>query len=486
MTSSRMTSRSAFREGIPIDVRRRLARIVPHLPLLSCRLRPLAYAIDATAQTQSAALEGSVQDGSGGVVAAAAVTLRERDTNQLRTAVTDGQGIFRFAGVPPGAVRSSRDPRRVRTVYAQTVSLAIGQTARLGVVIRPAGVIESVAVSAEPPPLDSRQTSVTTTIGTERIEELPVRSRNYLEFVLLAPGVTRAQRQTAPGGASSTLLDSGFSFGGLRPRSNTLTIDGLDNNDEFTGATRTELSLEFVREFQVVGNGWAVENGGASAGGINVVTKSGVNTLHGDAFLFGQSGVFSASPKLEETFRNTPSLWRYRGGLALGGPLVKDRTFYYAAAEREQAQTETASDIDSGAAVAINHALSAGLLPEVHTRQLTLGLFPTARAETEWSAKVVHQLADGGAVVGRIASTDNREEHDAFNTGGLSDRSVRGTQTTRDVAVTGSWTKTLGRTHEQRAARPVRYSSHRLVQRRSRRRGRGDFRSGRLRIRLHR
>ena len=156
--------------------------------------------------------------------------------------------------------------------------------------MRPAGVIESVAVSAEPPPLDSRQTSVTTTIGTERIEELPVRSRNYLEFVLLAPGVTRAQPQTAPGGASSTLSDSGFSFGGLRPRSNTLTIDGLDNNDEFTGATRTELSLEFVREFQVVSNGWAVENGGASAGGINVVTKSGVNTLHGDAFLFGQSG----------------------------------------------------------------------------------------------------------------------------------------------------------------------------------------------------
>ena len=151
---------------------------------------------------------------------------------------------------------------------------------------------------------------------TDRIEELPVRSRNYLEFVLLAPGVTRTQPQAAPGGASSTLSDSGFSFGGLRPRSNTLTIDGLDNNDEFTGATRTELSLEFVREFQVVSNGWAVENGGAAAGGINVVTKSGVNTLHGDAFLFGQSGTFNASPKLEETFGNTPSLWGYRGGLA--------------------------------------------------------------------------------------------------------------------------------------------------------------------------
>ena len=180
------------------------------------------------------------------------------------------------------------------------VTLAIGQTVRLNVVLRPAGVIESIAVSAQPPPLDPRQTSVATTIDTERIEELPVRSRNYLEFALLAPGVTRSGAQTEPGVLSSTLSDSGFSFGGLRPRSNTLTIDGLDNNDEFTGDTRTELSLEFVREFQVVSNGWAVENGGGSGGGINVVTKSGANTLDGDVFLFGQSGVFNASPKLEE------------------------------------------------------------------------------------------------------------------------------------------------------------------------------------------
>src|SRR5207247_6899441 len=126
------------------------------------------------------------------------------------------------------------------------VTLAIGQTARLSVVLRPAGVIESVAVSAQPPPLDSRQTSVSTTIGTERIEELPVRSRNYLEFVLLAPGVTRPGHQTAPGVVTSTLPDSGFSFGGLRPRSNTLTIDGLDNTDEFNGSTPTELSPQVV------------------------------------------------------------------------------------------------------------------------------------------------------------------------------------------------------------------------------------------------
>src|SRR5262249_52322744 len=169
------------------------------------------------------------------------------------------------------------------------LALAVAQLARLHIVLSPASVAETVAVTAQPPLLDaSRTAGMSTVVDTERIEELPVRSRNYLEFTLLAPGGTPSQ----PGGrapSSPSTADSGFSFAGLRPRSNLLTIDGLDNNDEFSGASRTELSLEIVREFQVVSNGWSAENGGASGGAINVVTKSGANTIHGDAFLFGQS-----------------------------------------------------------------------------------------------------------------------------------------------------------------------------------------------------
>jgi hypothetical protein len=404
----------------------------------------LAYNVGIAGQSQTAVLEGSVQDTSGSVIANAAVTVRDRETNQIRLGLTDPQGAFRFTDMPVATyeVRVSYDGF---TPYVHVgVVLAIGQTARLKVAMQPAGVVESVAVSAQPPPLDSRQTSVATTIGTERIEELPVRSRNYLEFVLLAPGVTRSPPQTAPGIVTSTLPDSGFSFGGLRPRSNTLTIDGLDNNDEFTGSSRTELSLETVREFQVISHGWSVENGSASGGGINVVTKSGANTIHGDAFLFGQSGVLNARPKLEETLGDTPSLRRYRAGLAIGGPLVKDRTFYYAAAEREQTHDENSSDIDPDAASSINSALAAGLSPQAHTRQLTIGLFPTARTETEWSAKVTRQMEGGGALVSRVAATHNREDHDAFNTGGLSDRSARGGGATRDIALTGSRNAALG------------------------------------------
>lgn len=107
-----------------------------------------------------------------------------------------------------------------------------------------------MAVTAQPPAIDPAQTSVSSTVDKERIEELPVQSRNYLNFVLLAPGVSSSAQQ--PGRRSlAPMPDSGFTFGGLRGRSNNVTIDGLDNNDEFVGSSRTELSLETVQQFQV-------------------------------------------------------------------------------------------------------------------------------------------------------------------------------------------------------------------------------------------
>jgi hypothetical protein len=397
------------------------------------------------AQRQSATLEGTVQDTSGAAVSAAAVTVREADTNLVRTTQADLAGSFRVADLPIGTYEVRVDARGFAPYSHTGVILTIGQTVRLVVVLQPAQMVEQVVVTAQPPPLDSRQTSVATVVDAERIEELPVRSRNYLEFVLLAPGVSRAVPSPVSGSASSVLPTSGFSFQGLRPRSNTLTIDGIDNSDEFSGSSRTELSLEVVREFQVVQNGWFAENGGA-AGGINVVTRSGANTLHGDAFVFAQSGALNAPPKLEEDLGAAPALRRYRAGGAIGGPVSKDRTFYYAAAEREGAQDQTASAIDPAIASRINTALSSGLLPQIGTRALTIGLFPTERTETESSLKITHSLTGRGVVVGSVAANQNADEHDAFNRGGLSDRSARGTAKTRDVALTGSWNIALAST----------------------------------------
>src|SRR6266478_3870630 len=319
------------------------------------------------------------------------------------------------------------------------LQLSLGQTVYLEIVLAPASESASVTVNAQPSVMDTSQTSVVSSIDQERIEELPVRNRNYLDFVLLSPGVS-----TAP--ASSTgapLSGSGFTFGGLRPRSNNVSIDGLDNNDEYSGSSRTELSPEIVQEFQVVNNGLSAESGGASGGSINVITRSGTNTIHGDAFLFAQDGALNARAPFETQPRK-PSFRRFRGGFALSGPILKDRTFYYAAVEQEHNRGQIGSDVDPTVASTINSFLAAGAFPGFATRQVTTAFSPTARAETEAAAKLNHQLTKSTALMLRYAFTNNKEAGDAFNTSGLIDASARGSGFTSDNALSGSLTTVLG------------------------------------------
>jgi outer membrane receptor protein involved in Fe transport len=207
------------------------------------------------------------------------------------------------------------------------LDLSLGQTARLDIVLVPASATEKLTVTAQAESVDTTQTSVVSSVDGERIEELPVQSRNALDFVLLAPGVL-ASPPSPPVAGASPLAGSGFTFGGLRARSNTVEIDGLDNNDEYSGSSRTELSPEIVQEFQVVNNGLSAESGGAAGGSINVITRSGANTIHGDAFLFAQDASLNARDPFESE-PGKPEFRRYRAGVAVGGPILKDRTFYY-------------------------------------------------------------------------------------------------------------------------------------------------------------
>src|SRR5439155_18338693 len=237
------------------------------------------------------------------------------------------------------------------------ISISVGSVSNLIVQLSPASITQQVTVTDQPLVIDPTQTAVTTTIDPERIEELPVRSRNYLNFALLAPGLTSSNQAASP--TSLGLPDSGFSFGGLRPRSNAVYIDGVDNNDEFTGASRTELSLETVREFQVVNEGLSAEAGGAAGCSINVVTRSGANIHHGDAFLFIENGALDARPPLEGGV-GKPDLNRYRIGGALGGTLKRDRTFYYISAEQMHARGQAASENDPGTIALLNQFLARG------------------------------------------------------------------------------------------------------------------------------
>jgi outer membrane receptor protein involved in Fe transport len=386
----------------------------------------------------SAALEGSVRDSSGGQIPGVRVALRETATHRTREALTTAEGAFRFSELTPGTYEVAVAQPGFGPYKHAGVALALGATVHLDIVLQPETATTQVTVTAQPPALDPAQTAVTSAVDTERIEELPVESRNYLNFALLAPGVASSAQQ--PGAQSlAPVPDSGFTFGGLRGRSNNITIDGLDNNDEYAGSSRTELSLETVQEFQVVNAGLSAETGGASGGAINVVTRVGGNEMHGDAFVFAQNGSLNARNPFEaESAR--PNLHRYRTGLAWGGPIVRDRTFFYAGFEQEHNRSREDSYISRAVESAINRILAGGIAPRLATQKVTDNFFPASRAETEASAKINHQLSAANSAMLRFAFTNNREAGDAFNTAGWTDPSARGSGFTRDLAVVGALT----------------------------------------------
>src|SRR6267142_1337056 len=396
----------------------------------------------AQASRVGATLEGIVSDTSGAVISNSKVTLHNPLTNQSRTVTTDEQGFFRAEQLAVGTYEVRVEQTGFAPYRQAGVGASLGQTVHLDIVLAPASASEQVTVNAQPSSLDPSQSSVVSFVDQERIEELPVRSRNYLDFVLLAPGVSSSPIASGASG-STALTGSGFTFGGLRSRSNNLSIDGLDNNDEYTGASRTELSPEIVQEFQVVNNGLSAESGGASGGSINVITRSGTNTVHGDAFIFAQDSALNAREPFESDPAK-PSFRRFRGGAALGGPLVSDRTFYYAAAEQEHNRGQAGSDIDPTVVSSINTFLASGAFPGLATRLLAAGLFPIARAETEVAGKLDHQLTKNTALMLRYVFTNNKESGDAFNINGLVDASARGSTFTSDNALSASLTSVLG------------------------------------------
>src|SRR5215813_421961 len=392
--------------------------------------------------TTTATLTGYVQDVAGATIPGAQVTLRNLATNQTRRVTSETDGSYRIAALPVGEYEVRVEAQGFITYVNPIVTLVLGQTAALNITLQTGAVSGEVTVTERPPALDPSSTASTTSIDPERIAELPVNSRNYLEFTLLAPGVAPSGGQSIVGGIGSSgspLADSGFTFGGLRPRSNAIAIDGLDNTDETTGAARVALSPEIVREFQIVNSGSAAEVGGAAGGAINVITRVGENKFHGDAFTFFQNEVFNArEPYSDPPPANRLRFRRVQPGAALGGPIKRDRVFFYAAAEQEHLSAEDETEIDRNARRRINSLLTSGFAPGLSVRSLTGSRFRIGADETEAAAKLTYTPGSRHTFNFRFAFTNARARKEGFNTDVLTDLSARGSAYTKDYQFTAS------------------------------------------------
>ncbi|HEY6806165.1 MAG TPA: TonB-dependent receptor [Pyrinomonadaceae bacterium] len=292
----------------------------------------LVFTSVAFGQAQSAAadLQGSVKDATGAVVPNATVTARNPANNVSRTSTTNDEGIYRIVNLPPGDYEITVEAANFKKAVLTKVNLTVGQTAQVDVSLEPGQISESVTISdATSDIVETTKTAVATTIDQQRINNLPINERNYLSFALTTSTVGRDNGR--PIGPAPT---TGLNFGGQRGRSNLVQVDGADNTDNSVNASRSTVSQEAVQEFQVVTNSFAPEFGRSSGGVVNVVTKSGTNDLHGNVFGFLRHRSFQARNAFAPV--EDPPFTRTQYGFTLGGPLHKDRTFFFFAFEQRR------------------------------------------------------------------------------------------------------------------------------------------------------
>ncbi|MDX6560110.1 MAG: hypothetical protein QOF72_3159 [Blastocatellia bacterium] len=337
--------------------------------LLACLVVVISFsAAMSQAQSNAADLQGSVRDPKGAVVAGATVTARNTATNGSRDATTNDDGFYKIVSLPPGEYEVTVKAANYKTAQIPSVKLTVGQTANQDIPLEVGDLTAIVTVNAAAPNIvETTATSVSTTVDQQRIESLPINERNYLSFALTTSTVGRDNGR--PIGPAPT---TGLNFGGQRGRSNLVQVDGADNTDNSVNASRSTVSQEAVQEFQVVTNSFAPEFGRSSGGVVNVVTKAGTNRLQGNVFGFLRHKSFQARNPFAPV--DKPPFTRAQYGATLGGPLRKDRTFFFAAFEQRQRHESGffTSDVTSGLGSTVT--IGAPFLPFTQTfRNITPG-----------------------------------------------------------------------------------------------------------------
>ena len=404
-------------------------------PLLSC----IGTAVPALliAQSNSNGAVTGVVTAPDGHPVSAEMTLSGLD-RPLYSVSTTSEGSFLLKELPSGVYTLKAISPGFAPYQQSSVTVAVGRTTHLAIQLTLAGAQQTVSVTAAQSTFDPSQTSSVINIDRDRVEELPIPSRNYLTFVLLSPQVSAANPALLQ--QSLTQSTGSFSFGGLRPGSNAVYLDGVNENDEYTGGSRTQLSPEAISDFQIVNHGFAAQSGGGAGGSIEVQTRSGLNRIHGDAFTFVQNGALNATPPLGLTpYR--PDESRIRTGIALCGPIQRDKTFYCVAAEQELARGEDTNDLKPSTLSAINSALKQyGPLSNL---TLQSGFFATTDQETELSSRLDRTLTANEEIMFRYAFTNSRNANDSFHTDELTDRTARGSSFLTDNSLNGTLTSTL-------------------------------------------
>ena len=302
-------------------------------------LVPLAMP-PATAQSTSGSILGDVTDLSGAFLPGATVSVSNNATGATREASTNEAGAFRFSGLPPSNYSVTVEFPGFRAVTRPSVTLAVGGATKVDFELDLGPIEESIMVTGTVPLVQPTENTIQVVVANQRVQELPTKSRDFMDLMLLSPGVTVDQSSARSGNSDSV------SFYGMDERNKSVWLEGVDFNDEVTmggsdisEATRTRLGQEAIQEFQVLSSGYSAEFGRTGSGAINVVVKSGGNDIHGSGFYFIRDDAFDKDPF--QVVRgeavpdaNPPPFQTQQYGFTVGGPFVRHKVFYFGSIER--------------------------------------------------------------------------------------------------------------------------------------------------------
>ncbi len=283
--------------------------------------------VHSSGQTTTSVLEGTISDRSGGVLPKANLRIKGGTVDQ--TAASDKNGFYRIAALPAGTYTVTASLPGFKTQVLEGIVLLLDRTARLDITMEVAPRSESVTVTAAVPLIDSTNASIKQVIDARTIDSIPLNGRNYLDLILLTPGVvvnTNAR-------SDLTNRDTNGAIMGERAGNTAYLIDGLDNSDDFHGGVFQAFTEDAIQEFEVIDAGYKAEFGRGSAAIVNVVSRSGSNQVHGSGFLFARNDAMDSS---NISGQEPPKLSRYDYGAVLGAPIRRDKAWFFTSVEEIQ------------------------------------------------------------------------------------------------------------------------------------------------------
>lgn len=279
----------------------------------------------AWGQAITASLQGRVVDASGAVVPKAAITVTNTETGFSRSATSSDTGEYKISSLPVGNYKVNAKATGFQP-QTRSITLSVGENATVDISLAPGQVEQQVTVTTEAPLIEPTRTSTDSVIEQEQIRSLPVNGRQFIDFALLAPGVTIGDTTS---GSTDVIIEpvTKLSFAGQNIHYNFIAIDGADNISTASGVQKTTPSNDAVREFRVINNTYSVEAGRAVGGIVNIITKSGTNDLHGSLYEYFRNNAMDATSSLAAPGLN--KLQQNQFGFTLGGPITKGRTFFF-------------------------------------------------------------------------------------------------------------------------------------------------------------